>query len=270
MVSTGDTGYKSLTHTGNGTMQQFTPESIREFLDARKGCTFIALYAITEPKMNKTGNPYFGNVVHIWGRNVTFGANYANSVNRRWAEAGHDFGDGLDYFQAEALWRGKGERINSYMARHTVHGQEYLVYQLRTDKEGQVFPPLFDEYRLADTGQVIQKGDIEQWLPKKAPSKKQRVESMPCRETFPRTVKVNGGECGLYQLGVYQINIDQDCLIATDYELPSVDQLREAQQFCTDPQAKPTMLDRYAREQPGEFIAAFVDTMKAMSPWEDD
>lgn len=196
-------------------MQLFNADTIRDFLEARRGCTFIALYAVTEPKMRKTGNPFFGNVVHVWGRNVTFGANYANSVNNRWAESEAT----ENYFVAESLWRGRGERINSYMARHTVHGQEYLVYQLRTDKEGAVYPALFDEYRNATTGEVIPFEQLAPFMPKKAPSKKQRVAELGCRETFPRTVKVHGGECGKYTLGVYQINIDNDSIVMDGMEL---------------------------------------------------
>lgn len=199
-------------------MQAVTAEQIRNYLDARRGCTFAAIYAVTLLKMNKTGNPHYNNVVHIWGRNVTFGANYENSVNRRWAEAG----EAEDYFQAEQLWKGKGERINSYMARHVDSEQEYLVYQLRTNADGIAHPPLWDEYRIATTGEQISLEELEQWLPSRNPSRKQRVESLPCRETFPRTVKINGGKAGIYDLGLVQINIDNDTFLLTETEQPAI------------------------------------------------
>lgn len=191
-------------------MQKFTPDALRDYLDERKGATFIGLYANSAPQMNKTGNPYFGNVVHQWGRNVTFGANYANSVNRRWDEVGHD-----EFFIAEQLWRGHGERINAYMARHKEKGSEYLVYQLRTDAEGKTYKPLHDVYRLADTGEVIDIEKLRPWMPVRKPSKAQMVEVLGCRETFPRTVHIDEGILGKFRLGVQTLNCDNDQFVVT-------------------------------------------------------
>ncbi len=183
----------------------FTPDSLKEFLDQRKGATFVNLFARTALDMNKTGNPYYGNVVHEWGRNVTFGADYQNSVNRRWTEADPE---DTEYFFAEKLWAGHGERVNRYMARHRKEGTEYLIYQLRTDAEGKILPHLYDRYVLADSGETIEQEKLLPWLPKKQPSKKQRVLELGCRETFPRTVKINGGFLGRHRLGLLSLAID--------------------------------------------------------------
>lgn len=196
-------------------MNTYTPDALREFLDERKGATFIGLYANTAPDMRKTENPYWGNVVHQWGRNVTFGASYQKSVNRRWDEVEHD-----EYFIAEQLWRGHGERINRYMARHDETGREYLVYQLRTDGNGKVYAPLHDEYRLADTGEVIERKELEPFFPKRKPSKVQQIELLrmqgkPVRETFPRTVHIDDGTLGKFRLGVQAINIDREQLLVS-------------------------------------------------------
>lgn len=185
----------------------FTPDSLKEFLDNRKGATFIGLFARSLLDMNKTGNPYFEKVVHEWGRNVVFGANYQNSVNRRWTEAAPE---DTEYFFAEKLWHGHGERINHYMARHKKEGTEYLVYQLRTDSEGKTLPHLYERYVHADTGDEISLETLRPWMKAKTPSKKQRVLELGCRETFPRTVKIYGGWAGKFQLGVKQITIDGD------------------------------------------------------------
>lgn len=180
------------------------------------GCTFIGLSCRTEPKMNKTSridgspNPYYGRLVHNYTVNVMFGANYANSVNRRWAEATN--GEIEDYFEAEQLWRGKGERLNKYMARHIDKGTVYLVYQLRTDKDGKALPKVFDEYRTADTGEVVTLAELEPYLPAKAASKKQRVEELGCRETYPRTVHLDGGDLHGLRLGVLAINMDSEAI----------------------------------------------------------
>jgi hypothetical protein len=82
-------------------MKNFDPNKLRDYLNARKGCTFATMWAITAPKMNKTENPYFDRVVHRWSKNVTFGANYSRSVNRKWEKTDTD-----ELFIAEAL----GER----------------------------------------------------------------------------------------------------------------------------------------------------------------
>lgn len=58
--------------------------SLRELVDRLlrvKGTTFIQLSATTEPKMNKTGNPLFGNVVKDSITNSIVGFSYENMVN---------------------------------------------------------------------------------------------------------------------------------------------------------------------------------------------
>lgn len=189
-------------------MKLVTPDELSGFLDARKGCTFVTLWAVTEPKMTKTDNPYFGRAVHRWSKNVTFGANYARSVNRKWERT-----DTEEFFIAEALWKGHGERLNSYMAQHKDDGTQYLVYQLRTNADGIVMPSAVDEYLDAFTGEPIEKEKILPFLPKKYPSKKQRVLELGIAETFPRTVKIDGGRLGKYRLGLYSLNIDKDQLL---------------------------------------------------------
>jgi len=199
-------------------MQTLTHAELAQQISDRNParCTFITVSCRTLPKMNKksridgTPNPYYGRLVHNYTVNVTFGANYANSVNRRWAEATN--GEIEDYFEAAALWRGKGERVNKYMARHTIHGDLYLVYQLRTDANGKALPKVVDEYRTSDTGEVVSLEQLAPYLPPKSPSKKQRVEELGCRETFPRTVKIDGGEQHGIQLGVIQIIMDGDVI----------------------------------------------------------
>lgn len=181
----------------------FTADSLRDYLDSRRGCTFVTLYAVTVPKMLKTNNPYFGRLVHKWARNVTFGADYVAAIHRRWDEVGL-----ADFFVPEKLWFGKGERINRYMARHTGTNVEYLVYQLRTDKDGKPLPHVFTEYRTTDTDEVVAKEDVEVYFPKISPSKKQLVEFSGCRETFPRTVQVIDERLGKHRLGVQMIKID--------------------------------------------------------------
>jgi hypothetical protein len=136
---------------------------------------------------------------------VTFGANYSRSVNRKWEKTDTD-----ELFIAEALWRGHGERINEYMARHKTEGTEYLVYLLRTNADGLVIPAPVDEYLDAFTGEPIEKEKLLPFMPKKSPNKKQRVEELGIAETFPRTVKIDGGSLGKFRLGLHSIVIDRE------------------------------------------------------------
>jgi hypothetical protein len=46
-----------------------------------KGATFAQIEAVTEPKMNKRGNPYLDNIEVVSNRNVMIGMSYENVVN---------------------------------------------------------------------------------------------------------------------------------------------------------------------------------------------
>ena len=179
------------------------PQQLLQFFEKRKGATFATIYCITEPKMNKTGNPYHGTVVHQYCKNIRLGNNYANAVNRQWEQAETD-----EVFFAEQLWKGAGEFVNSYIVRHKKTGEQYLKYILKTNADGIVMPSQVDEYRHKDTGEIINKSELEPFFPKKAPSKSQRVVELDTVEVFPRVVKINGGQFGKYRLGVQSIKID--------------------------------------------------------------
>jgi len=46
-----------------------------------KGANFVQLETVTEPKMNKRGNPYLDNIEIVANRNVMIGMSYENVVN---------------------------------------------------------------------------------------------------------------------------------------------------------------------------------------------
>lgn len=59
--------------------------TIRQMVDmflALAGTTFIQLWQVTEPKMNKTGNRFFGNVTKTNCLNAVTNYNYQNMVNK--------------------------------------------------------------------------------------------------------------------------------------------------------------------------------------------
>ena len=169
----------------------------------RKGATFATFVAETEPDMNKTGNPFFVNgeniVRHLAERNVVMGGSYENAVNaERVRESAPVDDDGfLPWFNAESLWRGKGKHLDGqlgrFVAEHTESHKHYLVYILRTDKEGEVISTLQERYFDARTGEVIDKTRLLPFLKVKQPSRKQDVgpgENQVKREVFPRTLKM--------------------------------------------------------------------------------
>jgi hypothetical protein len=71
-------------------------------------------------------------------------------------------------------------------------------------------PAPVDEYLDAFTGEPIEKEKLLPFMPKKSPSKKQRVEELGIAETFPRTVKIDGGSLGKFRLGLHSIVIDRE------------------------------------------------------------
>lgn len=183
-------------------MKTISADKLEQLLNERRGCTFATIHAVTRPKMNKGGNPYFDQIVHLQSRNVTFGGNYASSVNRRWSET-----DTEDVFIPEFLWKGKGVRINPYMVQHVDNGTKYLAYMLRTNANGVVLPATYDKYLAWESGVEIPVSKLQPYFPAKSPSKKQRVEELDCRETFFRTVEIDGGRLGKFRLGVNSITL---------------------------------------------------------------
>lgn len=190
--------------------------AIVEFVSQQRGAFMVYLYTVTAPKMNKGGrgslppNPYYGNVVHEAGQTVVFGAKYENVVNNRWAEAGFT----AESFVADALWRGYGERVNNYIARHKETGALYLVAHLRTDADGHPLPKCHDQYRLADSGEPISKETLSTWFPAKSPSKSQRVEELDSREVHPRCYHIDNGTLGRFTLGVSRLHCNGEIVLA--------------------------------------------------------
>ena len=100
----------------------------------RKGATAVQVVTTTQPKMRKTNNPFYGRVRRIAARSGMLNANYENAVNHQRAREDHpEAGE----FNANALWNGKGEHVSPSIVRHTVNGEEYLVfYPTRTTEDG--------------------------------------------------------------------------------------------------------------------------------------
>ena len=63
-------------------------EEFFEFLRQTKGCKFINVMSLTEPKMNKTNNPFYGRVKKFTAVQMQFNYDYKKAVNNRLIKQG--------------------------------------------------------------------------------------------------------------------------------------------------------------------------------------
>jgi len=121
---------------------------------------------------------------------VFFGADYEKRVNTVVANSpGAVDADGfVPYFEAEALWKGNGERINDYLARHKVHGQIYLVY-LQACRDAKNISLRQEAWLDRATGMEVDKKEFARFMKKSGKSKKQERFGVKV-ETRPRTIKI--------------------------------------------------------------------------------
>jgi len=172
-------------------MAKITIEKLVEILSQRKGATFISLVSETAPKMRKTANPYYGRVTRLAERSGMVGVCYESAVNRQREREGHD-----EYFTAESMWGGKGERINSCFCRHKETGKIYLVfYPTKVDNNGK---PIASQDRWSVDGRECDPEtykEIKRFLPEHSAPKQELTKEIPWRvfglETI-RQLKIDG------------------------------------------------------------------------------
>lgn len=121
------------------------------------GSVPVTIVAETEPKMNKTGNPYLGNVVKVARVNGMAGFDYEAGVDRR-----RDKQDGPDAekFVPGESWHTliQNNGRNTPLCAHKTTGVKYLrIMHGKT---------LSEEYRNVATGEAIDKTALEPFLPK--------------------------------------------------------------------------------------------------------
>ena len=130
-------------------------------------------------------------VTRIAARPVTLGANYENAVNTtRLREQGED----AEYFRADALWNGKGERAGAYTVRHRESGRLYFAVkpaQMAVDTDvaesGTVAKVHRDKWIDNATGQELDVETIRDYLPPIHKAEKQDVE----HDVLWRTIAVD-------------------------------------------------------------------------------
>ena len=101
-------------------------ERYEQLTNIIKNNDLVDIEVATEPKMNKTNNPYYGRVKkHTAYLGVDFGKSYTKEVNRRRAEEGKTAD-----FQAK---KSPYERVNDYFVRKGE--QIYLQMLLKKDNK---------------------------------------------------------------------------------------------------------------------------------------
>lgn len=170
-------------------------DQLREIVVERKGATFVEIVTNTEPKMRKTGNPYYGRVRRIARRNGMLGTSYENDVNNQRHRENQPLDDEgqVEPFVAEALWKGKGQHVGPNLARHTETGEEYLVFfPARRDAQGN---PIADEDQWLIDGNPVPKETIEPYLVAGNSEKQQVTRKIPWRTiglSNVRQIKIDG------------------------------------------------------------------------------
>lgn len=143
-------------------------QSVNEFCNnINKGTFGISLVAVTEPKMNKKGNPFFGRVKKAtYITNVALGYTYENVVNNRLDRKGLE-----SNFESEKP-KGKSWLEFPYLlVSDKDNTQQYLRTTMRKNSK-------IDNIYLLD-GKIVNDLDIinqiKQWLPKPSTSAKQET-----------------------------------------------------------------------------------------------
>ena len=152
----------------------FSDASIIATCMLQKGTTFASVDSITNPRMNKTGNPYIGRVVKFQTFQVCFGDDYEAGVQRKADKEGLDV-----VFKAQPLKWGTHYNGSAFVIEHK--GEFYL--QCRVLKSNEV------EYRWAESGNPLTEAevvDLKSFIPPKKEGERQPAED----KVIYRTVKV--------------------------------------------------------------------------------
>jgi hypothetical protein len=131
-----------------------------DLLSDVKGARKAAIVAVTEPKMRKTANPYYGSVEKINHCLVDLNLNYENKVNKALVKAGEE-----PNFEAGGNWHEPILRPDGTLTPFCRHKSTHEVY-LRAvlDKV------LSTEYIDKVTGSPISESVLAPWLIKSEPS----------------------------------------------------------------------------------------------------
>jgi hypothetical protein len=123
-------------------MQNVNLDRLLAILDAHPGAAIVTMVTRTEPRLlrksRRSGQPCDERWPHgieklVRGR-FMLANRYAANVRAQRRRENHPRAEA---FQRAKLWRGKGQRIGRFLARHQDSGELYLVARPAADERGQ-------------------------------------------------------------------------------------------------------------------------------------
>lgn len=145
-----------------------------------KGATICTIDAVTEPKMNKRGNPYIGRVLKLTRVQLQFGYDYERAVNNRLKAQGLE-----PNFKAES--RSWGEWIIPNKVAY--HKGEFYFRFYTMENENSVC----EVYYLID-GRLATKSEVEElkaFMPRESESNTQSGAGLTEHQVKPREYKAS-------------------------------------------------------------------------------
>jgi len=189
----------------------------------KNNATFVALMMRTDPVDNgkmRTGrkkegvypNPFVtadkeSLIEHLTLCNVIVGSSYENGVNNQREREGHP-----EHFTAEALWNGKGERVNRYVVRHKENGRLYLSIRYN-NADNETPAVISSRYQWKATGQPLtdaEMAELSPWIKEESQPKTQETD----RQIFWNTVKLSNLEFIRIDGQDYTLDIEQPAAAA--------------------------------------------------------
>jgi Tol biopolymer transport system component len=128
-------------------MKTITRNQLVEIIEAQKGTEMVSVYIGTDPRMNKTGNPYIGAMKYQTLSGIV-GYDYQNSVNAQLAREGKE----ADFVAEPRQW---GVRVSPKWVMH--NDARYLTLKV----QGSSAPTFILD------GKEVDAEAIKPYLPKK-------------------------------------------------------------------------------------------------------
>ena len=149
-----------------------------------KGATICTIDTVTVPKMNKTGNPYFGKVVKVARVQMQFGYDYENAVNNR-----------LKAMGLEPNFDAMGRKWGVWVVPNKVaehKGELYLRFYTMENPNSisEVYYAINEggKYRVANPSEVA---EIKSFMPNKGESNRQSEAGLTEHQVEPREFKIS-------------------------------------------------------------------------------
>ena len=150
-----------------------------------KGTMAVSIDAATAPKMNKTGNPYFGRITKFCRMDGLIGFDYENSVNNQAAREGKE--------ERDAKGRAWGT-LTADRLFVTHKGEYYLQMKVQSTDT-----PVYKD----ETGAIVDKATLAPFMPERG--EKSSTQSDLEKEIIIRDVKMSNVKGMRFNGGEYEI-----------------------------------------------------------------